>query len=131
MTATIGYSSLLLALALAAWGIVALLLRARTGRETFFTGVRAAILGQFACVTLASLALIYALVTTDFSIKYVALNTTRATPIYYRVTGEITGQKLSGRRRSDEHASANHGIEAACVGHHGAEPGYGLPLRRA
>jgi cytochrome c-type biogenesis protein CcmF len=31
--------------------------------------------------------LIYGLVTTDFSIKYVAFNTTRATPIYYRVTG--------------------------------------------
>jgi cytochrome c-type biogenesis protein CcmF len=31
--------------------------------------------------------LIYALVMTDFSIKYVAFNTTRSTPIYYRVTG--------------------------------------------
>ncbi len=87
MTATIGYNSLLLALALAAWGIVAPVLGARTGREAFFASVRGAIVGQFMCVTVASLTLIYALVTTDFSIKYVALNTTRATPIYYRVTG--------------------------------------------
>ncbi len=38
-------------------------------------------------VTLASLSLIYALVTTDFSVKYVFFNTTRSTPIYYRITG--------------------------------------------
>jgi len=44
-------------------------------------------LGQLVLVTVAALALIYALVTVDFSIRYVAFNTTRATPIYYRVTG--------------------------------------------
>jgi cytochrome c-type biogenesis protein CcmF len=44
-------------------------------------------LGQFILVTIASSTLIYALVTTDFSIKYVVFNTTRATPFYYRVTG--------------------------------------------
>jgi cytochrome c-type biogenesis protein CcmF len=51
------------------------------------TNARAAILGQFALVSVASVTLIYALIATDFSIKYVAMNTTRATPIYYRVTG--------------------------------------------
>ena len=35
----------------------------RTGKESFFAAARAAILGQFALVTLASLALIYGLVT--------------------------------------------------------------------
>ncbi|MGH7320716.1 MAG: heme lyase CcmF/NrfE family subunit, partial [Candidatus Rokuibacteriota bacterium] len=87
MTATIGWTSLLVALALAGAGMVAPLLWARTGRPAFFTGTLGAILGQFVLVTVASLALIYGLVTTDFSIKYVAFNTTRATPIYYRVTG--------------------------------------------
>ena len=87
MTAAIGFASLLLALAMACWGIAAPLLGVRTGRAAFFTGARGAILGQFVFVTVASLALIYAFVTTDFSIKYVAQNTTRATPIYYRVTG--------------------------------------------
>ena len=38
-------------------------------------------------VTTAAGALIYALVATDFSIRYVALNTTLNTPVYYRVTG--------------------------------------------
>ncbi len=87
MTAAVGYTSLLAALVLAGWGMAAPLLGARTGREGFFVSARAAILGQFALVTLAALSLIYALVTTDFGLRYVAFNTTRATPIYYRVTG--------------------------------------------
>jgi cytochrome c-type biogenesis protein CcmF len=87
MTGSLGYASLLAALVLALWGSAAPLLGARTGRPGFFASARAAIGGQFALVTIASLTLIYALVTTDFSIKYVALNTTRATPIYFRVTG--------------------------------------------
>jgi cytochrome c-type biogenesis protein CcmF len=87
MTAAIGHASILLALLLALWGMAAPIIGYRTGKPFFFTATRAAILGQFALVTLGSLALIYGLVTTDFSIQYVANNTTRATPIYYRVTG--------------------------------------------
>lgn len=60
---------------------------ARSAHEPAFRFTRIAILGQFFLVTLAASALIYGLVTTDFSIRYVAFNTTRATPIYYRVTG--------------------------------------------
>ena len=87
MIATIGHSSVLAALLLALWGMIAPILGSRTEQKAFFTSTRVAILGQFALVTAASLSLIYALVTTDFSIKYVAFNTTRATPVYYRITG--------------------------------------------
>ena len=87
MTATFGYGCVLLALALAAWGIVAPVLHARTGIQRFHDSARYAIAGQFILVSAAAAALIYALVATDFSIRYVALNTTRNTPIYYRVTG--------------------------------------------
>ena len=87
MTATIGHASVIAALLLAVWGIIAPVIGSRSGRERFYASTRAAIMGQFFLVTLASLSLIYGLVTTDFSIKYVAFNTTRATPIYYRVTG--------------------------------------------
>ncbi len=87
MTATIGYASILLALIFALWGIIAPILGARTGQNGFFASTRAAITGQFILVTLASLSLIYALVTTDFSVKYVFFNTTRSTPVYYRITG--------------------------------------------
>ncbi|MBI2088819.1 MAG: heme lyase CcmF/NrfE family subunit [Deltaproteobacteria bacterium] len=87
MTATIGHTSIVIALVLAIWGILGPILGPRLSRDRYFGTVRAAILGQFCLVTIASLCLIYALVTTDFSIKYVAFNTTRSTPIYYRVTG--------------------------------------------
>jgi len=87
VTALVGHGSLLLALLFAASGMVAPALWARTGRDRFFTATLGAILAQLALVTLAGLALVGALVTTDFSIRYVAMNTTRATPIYYRVTG--------------------------------------------
>lgn len=87
MTATIGNTCVVLAFFLAVWGIIAPVLTYKTGRESFFASTRAGIFGQFVFVTAASGALIYALVTTDFSVKYVAFNTTRATPIYYRITG--------------------------------------------
>lgn len=87
MSAAIGHLSVIAAFFLALWGIIAPIAGARTGQARFFSGARAAIMGQFFLVTLASFSLIYALVTTDFSIKYVAFNTTRATPVYYRVTG--------------------------------------------
>ncbi|MFQ5682022.1 MAG: heme lyase CcmF/NrfE family subunit [Candidatus Binatia bacterium] len=87
MTATVGHASIVVAIFLAVWGILSPILGARTGKHGFLVGTRAAILGQFALVTTAAACLIYALVTTDFSIKYVVFNTTRSTPVYYRVTG--------------------------------------------
>ena len=87
MTATLGYSCILLALVLAIWGIAAPILHARTGIQAFQASARYAIAGQFVLVTTAAGALIYGLVATDFSIRYVALNTTLNTPVYYRVTG--------------------------------------------
>ena len=87
MTASIGHISILLAFLLALSGIVIPLIGYRTGGDNSVLLTRFAILGQFVFVTIAASALIYGLVTTDFSIKYVAFNTTKATPIYYRVTG--------------------------------------------
>jgi cytochrome c-type biogenesis protein CcmF len=87
VTAVVGHISIVLALLCALWDVASPILSARLGHERYYTAARAAILGQFLLVTLAASALIYALVTTDFSIRYVAFNTTRATPVYYRVTG--------------------------------------------
>jgi cytochrome c biogenesis factor len=69
MIATVGHGSVLLALALAGWGVLVPWLGARSSRPALVASVRAAMLGQFVLVTGASLALIYALVTTDFSLK--------------------------------------------------------------
>ena len=87
MTATLGHTSILLALLFAVWGIMSPILGARINRQRYTDFTNWAILAQFALVTLAATCLIYALVTTDFSLRYVAFNTTRATPIYYRITG--------------------------------------------
>ena len=87
MTALIGHTSILLAFSLALIGIVIPVIGSRRDDARYLSYTRLAILGQFVLVTLAASSLIYGLVTTDFSIRYVAFNTTRATPIYYRVTG--------------------------------------------
>jgi cytochrome c-type biogenesis protein CcmF len=87
VTATFGHTSIFLALLFALWGVVSPILAYRGNSERYFRFTRIAILAQFILVTLAAASLIYGLVTTDFSIRYVAFNTTRATPVYYRVTG--------------------------------------------
>lgn len=87
MTGALGHTSILLAFIAALGGIVSPIAAARSGDARYLTVARLAIAAQFFLVTLAATALIYGLVTTDFSIKYVAFNTTRATPVYYRITG--------------------------------------------
>ena len=81
MTATIGYISVLIALVAAAAGIVAPILSSRGRHARYSSVIGRAISVQFVFVTVAASALIYALVSADFSVRYVAFNTTRATPI--------------------------------------------------
>ena len=69
MTATVGHTSIVLALVCALWGVLSPILSARLGQERYFAAARAAILGQFLLVTLAAASLIFALVTVDFSIR--------------------------------------------------------------
>jgi cytochrome c-type biogenesis protein CcmF len=87
VTATLGHTAIFLAFLFALCGVVSPILAYRANSERYLAFTRIAILAQFALVTLAAASLIYGLVTTDFSIRYVAFNTTRATPVYYRVTG--------------------------------------------
>jgi len=87
VTAALGHTSILLAFIAALGGIASPIVAARSDDPRYLTVARLAILAQFFLVTVAATALIYGLVTTDFSIKYVAFNTTRATPVYYLITG--------------------------------------------
>jgi cytochrome c-type biogenesis protein CcmF len=87
VTATLGHTSIVLAFICALWGLLSPVLRSRVGPQRAFANARAAIVGQWVFVTMAAASLIFALVTTDFSLRYVAFNTTRATPLYYRLTG--------------------------------------------
>jgi cytochrome c-type biogenesis protein CcmF len=87
MTATIGIVSLWLALAAAVAGLLAPALGrgGNTGRATA-VGLTA-ILAQLGLVTVAAGVLVWALVTSDFSIAYVANNSALRTPLYFKVTG--------------------------------------------
>jgi cytochrome c-type biogenesis protein CcmF len=87
VTAALGHTAVVLGFFIALCGIVTPVLAARRAERRYLTLARYTITGQFVLVLSAAAALIYALIATDFSIKYVAFNTTRATPIYYRVTG--------------------------------------------
>ncbi len=93
MTSTLGTASLLLALALALAGVLApFLLRQR------LVAVGGAMLaGQVVLVTVAGGLLLYALITGDFSLQYVAHNSSLRTPLYYRITalwGALEGSLL-------------------------------------
>lgn len=87
MTATVGELSAIIALVVAAFGVIVSALALRTRKDGLTTLSTGAAWLMFGLVTVSALSLIYGLVTNDFSIRYVAFNTTRATPIYYKITG--------------------------------------------
>ena len=97
MISQLGSLCLIAALAVAVYGIGALILGARLRRWELVASAYRAVLCLFALVTAAALLLVTALVTYDFSLAYVARNTLRGTPLYYRVTalwGSLEGSLL-------------------------------------
>jgi cytochrome c-type biogenesis protein CcmF len=87
MIPELGYGALIVALALALWGSVAAGAGARLGRTALIESAQHAALGVFALLTAAFALLVYAFLTFDFSVEYVANNTNLGTPFYYRITG--------------------------------------------
>jgi len=97
MISQLGSLVLMVGLAVAVYGIAAAALGARLGRWEFVASAYRAVLWLFGLVTVAALLLVAALITYDFSIAYVARNTLRGTPFYYRVTalwGSLEGSLL-------------------------------------
>jgi cytochrome c-type biogenesis protein CcmF len=82
----LGYGAVIVGLLLALYGAIAAALGARTGRVALVESAQHAALGVFGIVTFALLLLVYAFLTFDFSVRYVATNTNLATPFYYRIT---------------------------------------------
>ena len=81
MISQLGSLILMVALAVAVYGIAAAVLGARLGRWEFVASAYHAVLWLFGLVTLAALLLVAGLITYDFSIAYVARNTLRGTPV--------------------------------------------------
>src|SRR5438876_445226 len=88
MMAMLGFLSLMLAVGCGAGGLVALLAGHRLRHDPARAAWgRAAAAGLFAGVTLAVVMMEAALIGFDFSIRYVASNVNRATPLLFRVAG--------------------------------------------
>jgi cytochrome c-type biogenesis protein CcmF len=82
----LGYAATVVGFVLALYGAIAAVVGARTGRaEWLRTGERAAI-GVWVLITACIALMLYAFLTFDFSVRYVAINTNRGTPFYYRIT---------------------------------------------
>jgi cytochrome c-type biogenesis protein CcmF len=87
MTAALGAAALWIALAVTVAGFGFALAAGRSGSGVWMTLARASVLVKFAAVTFAVGVMEWALVMSDFSIEYVAKNSSRATPWIYKVSG--------------------------------------------
>ena len=81
----LGLFALILAMALAVYGLVASVIGARRDRPLLVESARTAAYSLFAVVLAGNLAMVVALVTNDFSIQYVAENSSRATPMFFKI----------------------------------------------
>lgn len=81
----LGNFALSLALGLAVFGLLAAVLGARRRNPLLIEGSRTAAFSLFALVLSANLILLAALLGNDFSVRYVAENSSRATPVSFKV----------------------------------------------
>ena len=85
MTRLLGHGSLLVALGVAIFSAAALFWGARQKRADVLRSGELALYAVWGLVTIGTLSMIYALVAHDFSVKYVAMVGSRATPLFYTV----------------------------------------------
>src|SRR5919201_361423 len=85
MTAIIGTFALGLALAVALYGCVASFAGARSRNAVLVESARASALSLFALVVAANGAMLAGILSNDFTVKYVAENSSRATPTFFKV----------------------------------------------
>jgi cytochrome c-type biogenesis protein CcmF len=81
----LGTFCLALALAIAIYALVASIWGARTGRPLFVESARTATYGILAAVAAANGAMIAALLSNDFHLRYVVENSSRETPTFFKV----------------------------------------------
>jgi len=87
MISTLGHFVLFLALGMSLYAAGAAIYGARASREDWLASSRNAVLVNLCLVTLAMFLLEYALITSDFSIRYVANNSTRGSLTRYKIAG--------------------------------------------
>ena len=95
MIPEIGNYALMLALALALLQAILPIAGSFNGNARWMALARPAAAGQFAFVTFAFACLLYAFVSNDFTVQYVASNSNSTLPWYYRVAGTWGGHEGS------------------------------------
>src|SRR4051794_1453869 len=83
--AHLGQVGLVIALALSGYGLVAALLGARTNRQAFVESARRTSFAVLGVVVVVNAAMLVALLRDDFGIRYVAENSSRGTPTFFKV----------------------------------------------
>ncbi len=86
MTPELGFAATVAALVLAVYGSGAAALSGMRRRDDLRRSAERAAVGVFLLVTGCMLLLVWAFLTFDFSVRYVAFNTSLGTPFYYRIT---------------------------------------------
>jgi cytochrome c-type biogenesis protein CcmF len=87
----IGYTALLLALVAAAWGVAAPLIGVRTGRREFVVSGERAVYAFAGFAVIASVALLYLLLSRNFSNQYVYDYTSRELSVLYTISAFWAG----------------------------------------
>ncbi len=83
----VGHAALLVGLLLSAFGAAVAARAAVSANPAWLMSARQAAWAQFGLVTLAGLALEYLLVTSDFSVRYVANTSISTSPLRYKIAG--------------------------------------------
>ncbi|MFI5232752.1 MAG: heme lyase CcmF/NrfE family subunit [Gemmatimonadales bacterium] len=85
MTGLLARDAILVSIVVVLFGIVAVPVAVRKGRREWIPFAYAAVYTNFLLISVAALAMVYGLVTHDFSISYVAQVGSRETPLFYTV----------------------------------------------
>ncbi|MCP4403934.1 MAG: hypothetical protein GY801_42340 [bacterium] len=88
---TIGYFSIVFALILTVYAGFAIMFGLKTRKGEVLKSAEHGIIAAFFCLSTASAVLLYALVTKNFQIEYVARYTDKALPFFYTVTAFYAG----------------------------------------
>ncbi|MEE8448595.1 MAG: heme lyase CcmF/NrfE family subunit [Thermodesulfobacteriota bacterium] len=92
---SLGEFTILLALVVAVFGFLAPILGARRGHQALLSSARNSQKVLAGLLTISVIVLVYAFLTDDFSIEYVASYSSRTTPFFYKITAFWAGQKGS------------------------------------
>ncbi|MFI5324015.1 MAG: heme lyase CcmF/NrfE family subunit, partial [Thermodesulfobacteriota bacterium] len=87
-----GKIALFLAFAVSIYVVCASIYGARSGKSDFISSARNGALAVCFLLIVATVSLLHSLITLDFSLKYVALNTSTDLPLIYRFTSLWAGQ---------------------------------------